>query len=61
MLYLEQMYTRLLSLADNHYWQYYNTTPVISRGGTFSLFLSLVILFSVLPINFMVSGVERLI
>ena len=38
--------------------QWTNTTSVISRGGTFSPFLSLVILFSVLPKKFIVSGVE---
>ena len=24
MLYLEQMYIKLLNLVDNHYWQYYD-------------------------------------
>ena len=52
------MYTRLLNIADNHYWKYYNwtnTTSVISECGIFSRFLSL---FSVLPINVIVSGVK---
>ena len=35
-----------------------NATSVISRCGTFSLFLSLIILFSVLPSNFIVPGVK---
>ena len=35
-----------------------NTTSLSSRYGTFSLFLTLVILFSVLPSNFVVSGVK---
>ena len=47
--------SRMLIIIIN---KYYNTTPVISKGGTFSPFLSLVILFSVLPSNFFVSGVK---
>ena len=46
------MYIRLLNLPNNHCWQYYNITI------TFSSLLSLVILFSVIPINFIVSGVK---
>ena len=38
--------------------QWTNTNYVISRCGTFSTFLSLVILFLVLPSNFIVSGVK---
>ena len=56
--YLEQTFTGLLNLVGNHYWQYY-TTSVISRCSTFSPLLSLVILFSVLPSNFIVSGVKH--
>ena len=56
MTYTEQMYIKLLNLVDNHCWTY--TTSVISRCGTFSLFLSLVILFSVFPSNFIVSDVK---
>ena len=61
---LEQMYIRLLDLVDNHCLQRYNelipllTTSVNSKCGTFSPFLSLVTLFSVLPCNFIVSGVK---
>ena len=39
--------------------QWTNTTSVISRGGTFSLFLSLVILLLVFPSNLVVSGVNN--
>ena len=49
------MYTRLLNLVDNHCLQCYsgltNTTSVISKRDTFSQFLSLIILLSVLPSN----------
>ena len=38
--------------------QWTNTTSVISKWGPLSPFLSLVILFSVLPSNFIVSGVK---
>ena len=38
--------------------QWTNTTSVVSKCGTFSPFLSLVILFSVLPSNFTVLGVK---
>ena len=61
---LEQMYITLLYLVDNHYLQRYIelilllTTSVISKCGTFSPFLSLVTLFSVLPCNFIVSSVK---
>ena len=37
--------------------QWTNTTSVISKYGTFSPFLFLPILFTVLPFNFVVSGV----
>ena len=38
--------------------QWTNTNLIISKWGKFWLFLSLVTLFSVLPSNFIVSGVE---
>ena len=50
--YLEQTSTLVTIL------QWTNTTSLILRCGTFSLFFSLVILFSVLPSNFIVSGVK---
>ena len=56
MVYLEQMYTKLLNLADNRYNITMDTTSLISKWHKFSQFLSLVILFSVLPSNFIVSG-----
>ena len=56
MFYLEQMYKKLLNLFDNLVGNI--TSSVISKCGTFSLFLSLVILFSVLQSNFAVSGVK---
>ena len=56
--YLEQTHIILLNLVDNHYIQWTNTTSLISRCGTFSPFFSLVILYSVLPSNFIVSGVK---
>ena len=56
--YLEQKCIKLLNLVDNHYWQYYNELILTSRCGPFSPFLSLVILFSVLPSNFIASGVK---
>ena len=58
--YLEQKCIILLNLVDNQYLQYYNEliTSVISRWGTFSPCLSLLILFLVLPSNFIVSGVK---
>ena len=56
MVYLEQMYKKLLNLFDNLVGNI--TSSVISKCGTFSLFLSLVILFSVLQSNFAVSGVK---
>ena len=40
--------------------QWTNTTSVISKLGTFSSFLSLVILLLVPPSDFIVSGVKRL-
>ena len=43
---LESCWSLLLTII-----QWTNTTSVISRGGTFSPFLSLVILFSALPSN----------
>ena len=55
--YVEQMYARRLNVVDNQYWQY-RATSVISNCVTFSSFLSLVVLFSVLPSNFIVSGVK---
>ena len=60
MVYLEQTCTSLLNLVDNHYWQYCNKLILllISRCGTFSPFLSLAILFSVVPSNFIVSCVK---
>ena len=58
MVYLEQMYTKLLNLADNRYNITMDTTSFISKWHKFSQFLSLVILFSVLPNNFIVSGVK---
>ena len=57
-LYLEQKCITLLNLVDNHYGKYYNNTSVISRWGANSPILSLVILFLVLPSNFIVSGVK---
>ena len=57
MIYKEQMYRKLLNLVDNNCWiilQWTNTTLVISKGGICSPFLSLVILLSVLPSNFIV-------
>ena len=61
--YLQQTCIRLLILVENHYQQYHNvlldnTTSVISRCGSLSPFLSFVILFSVLPSNFIVLGVK---
>ena len=59
--YLEQTYIRLLNLADNHYWQYYRELillSVMSRCGTFSPVLFLVILFPVLSSNFIISDVK---
>ena len=38
--------------------QWTKTTSVISRCGTFPLFLSIAVLFLVLPSNFIVSGVK---
>ena len=61
MVYLEQLYKRLLNPVENHYEQYYNepnTTSLISKCGSFSLFLSLDVLRYVLPSNFSVSGVK---
>ena len=57
---LVQKYTIFLNLADNHYQQGCNpnTNSATSKFGTFSPFLSLVILLSVLPSNFIVSGVK---
>ena len=56
MIYLEQMYTRFLNILTILQWT--NTTLVISKCGTFPPFLFLVILFSVRPSNFIVSGVK---
>ena len=50
--YLEQTFTLVTIL------QWTNTTSLILRCGTFSPFFSLVILFSVLKSNFIVSGVK---
>ena len=50
---LESCWESLLTIL-----QWANTTSVISRCGTFSPFLSLVILFSVLLSNFIVSSVK---
>ena len=55
MTYLEQMYRRLLNCIDNHclaILQWTNTTSFLSKRGTFSPFLFLVILLYVLPSNF---------
>ena len=38
--------------------QWTNATSLISRWGKFSLLLSFVILFSVIPSNFIVSGIK---
>ena len=50
---LESCWSLLLTIL-----QWTNTTFVISRCGTFSPFLSLVILFSLLPSNFTFSGAK---
>ena len=52
------MYARLLNHVDNHCWQCYNITSVISKRGAFSPSSSLVILLLVLPSNFNVSRVK---
>ena len=50
---LESCWSSLLTIL-----QWTNTTSVISRCGTFSPFLSLFILFSLLPSNFTFSGAK---
>ena len=53
-----------LNLVDNHCLQYHNgsqwikTTSEISKWGTFSPFLSLIVLLLVLPSNLIVSAVK---
>ena len=66
MVYLEQMCIKLLNFVDNHCLPLFNhcltwtnNTSVISGRDTFLPFLFLVISFSVLPSNFIVSGVKR--
>ena len=57
---LEQMYIIFLNFADNYYQQYYNglilLQQLLSEGH--SHIFSPVILLSVLPSNFIVSGVK---
>ena len=61
-IYLEQMHTRFFNFVDNYYWQYYNELLLIQwfldNAGTCSLFSSFLILFLVLPSNFILSGVK---
>ena len=60
MVYLEQMYIKLLNLIDNHcllQWTN-NTASVISKWSRFTPFLSWFILFSVVSSNFIVPGVK---
>ena len=60
MVYLEQIYIKLLNLIDNHcllQWTK-NTTSVISKWSRFTSFLSWFILFSVVPSNVIVPGVK---
>ena len=52
---------KLPNLVDNHCWQNYNctnTTPVISKWGTYSPFSSLIILLLALPSNSIVSSIK---
>ena len=58
---LEQMYIKFLNFADNYYQQYYNVLILIQQHLSEEHshhFFSPVILLSVLPSNFIVSGVE---
>ena len=52
------MYAKPLSLTDNQFKQRTNVTSVIHKWAKFLPILSLLILFAVLPTNFIVSGVK---
>ena len=60
MVYLEQIYIKLLNLIDNHCLLQWTkkTTSVISKWSRFTSFLSWFILFSVVSSNVIVPGVK---